>query len=58
MRCYLCGYLTDHDDGGLCPACRELVHRNNERVMAGGYLKIATIERIEAALQKQPLFVE
>lgn len=53
MHCYLCGYLCDYDDSGLCFECRELVRRNNERVMvlallqdimaeAGGYLKMAT----------------
>lgn len=67
MRCYLCGFLCDYHDGGLCSTCRELVNRNNERVMmlallqdilseVGGYLKIKTIERIEAALRNKPPF--
>lgn len=67
MHCYLCGYLCDYDDSGLCSECRGLVRRNNERVMmlallqdilaeAGGYLKMATIKRIETALQLKPPF--
>ncbi len=67
MYCYLCGYICDHNESGLCISCRELVARNNYRVYllsllqdvlveARGTLSMRTIEKLEVELQRQPPF--
>jgi len=34
MYCYLCGWIDDWHETGLCSLCRRLLARNNERVTA------------------------